>query len=135
MSSGSATISATANANNGQSYPISSLILTVKPQDPAIRTITFTNSSTNNIFIGITTGGANAYISPTVPAVIPGTPTANTQPGGGSLCGPSNPLAACPIGSTCLQGGESPTVTSPYYCYYDSPIPVCGSNCSNRLLA
>ncbi len=134
LSTGSAVISAIATASNQEIYTITSLNLTVAAQAAATRTVIFTNNSSESMAIGITSGGANAYISPTQPAVIPGSPGANLKPGGGSQCGPTNPLAACPIGSTCLQGGESPVPSSVYYCYYDAPSPSCGSNCSKHYL-
>jgi len=51
------------------------------------------------------------------------------KPGAGSLCGPSNPAAACPIGTSCIQGGANPgtdIAKTPFYCYYDQKTPTNG---------
>jgi len=120
-----------------QSYQIPSLNLESVPQGSTLRQVTFTNLSTKEpIYVGITGGGANAYVGPNTLSVVPGATSANTKPGAGSQCGPSNPKAGCPIGSTCLQGGAKPStkiVDNPYFCYYDLPIPQCesGTNCSD----
>lgn len=133
LNTGSATITATAVANNKQSYTVNNLNLTVVAQESAIRKITFSNNSTESIAIGITSGGAHSYINFNTPSVIPSAPGANLAAGGGSQCGLTNPLAACPIGSTCLQGGATPTANSTYYCFYDQQPPVCNGteSCSN----
>lgn len=115
---------------------IAPLTLTVEPQKNAIRTITITNNANESIALGITQGGANAYISPTQIAVVPAAPNANSTPGGGSQCGiTANNQNACPIGSTCLQGGESIIAgqNAPYYCYYDQPQVSCvNGSCLNK---
>lgn len=135
---GQATITAKINsAESGLAgLPIAPLTLTVQPQKSAIRTITVTNNANESVALGITQGGANAYISPTQIAVLPAAPNANTAPGGGSQCSvTSNNQNACPIGSTCLQGGESviPGQNAPYYCYYDQPQVSClNGNCLNQ---
>ena len=120
--SGNVTVTATASSANQQTYSIGSLVLGAVAPEPTVRAITFTNSSMQTIYVGVTGGAATAYVSPTKPAVPPGQTTANLKPGAGSLCGPSSPQAACPMGTTCLQGGASPNTDytkSPYFCYYD----------------
>ncbi len=135
---GNTTITAKiSSAKSGlETLTITPLTLTVQPQKTAIRTITVTNNATESIALGITQGGANAYISPTQIAVLPAAPNANTAPGGGSQCGiTANNQNACPIGSTCLQGGESviPGQNAPYYCYYDQPQVSCvNGSCLNQ---
>ncbi len=135
---GQAKISAViTSAESGlSSLVIQPLILNVESQKQAIRTITVTNNASESIAIGITQGGANAYISPFQIAVTPSAPNASTAPGGGSQCGPTaNNQNACPIGSTCLQGGGSIVASrnSPYYCYYDQPQVSCSNEkCLNQ---
>lgn len=126
IASGSSTITATVTSESvdgwSKSYTIAPLTMSVVNQDAAIRTILVTNNSSESIAVGITTGGANAYISPNSFAVTPGQVTSQLQkPGGGSMCGISNSFAACPVGSSCRPGGLNPESTSTYYCYYDSP--------------
>jgi hypothetical protein len=128
-SSGTVTINASATATSGHTYTIAPLTLGAVAPEPPARAITFTNTSVQTVYVGITGGAANAYVSPTASAVPAGTPSADVKPGAGSLCGPSNPQAACPIGSTCLQGGAKPNSdigTTPFYCYYDQPVPSSG---------
>lgn len=131
LASGSSQISAVAVSSNGESYVINNLNLSVVQQDPAIRTITFTNNSDESIAVGITGGGANAYNSPSTTIVLPGTPSASISSGGVSLCGPSNNgKSACPTGTTCIQGGTNPSsniANSPFLCFYDQPTPVCST--------
>lgn len=125
---GSVTISGTATGSAGP-YTIAPLVLGVVPPDPTRRSVTFTNASSRTIYVGITGGAASAYLNDATPAVPPGTTTASMKPGAGSLCGPSNPQAACPIGTTCLQGGAAPNTSiadTPFYCYYDQPAPSNG---------
>ena len=87
----------------------------------ANRTITLTNNSANPVVFGAVSGTAYAYLSPT------------TAAGSGSVaCGPSAlpatcppgagqcvPVQACPIGSTCAQGGSP--AGGPWQCFWDSP--------------
>ncbi|HSQ10702.1 MAG TPA: thaumatin family protein [Burkholderiaceae bacterium] len=127
--SGNVTVTATVSSATQQAYSIGSLVLGAVAPEPTVRAITFTNSSTQTIYVGVTGGAATAYVSATKPAVSPGQTTANLKPGAGSLCGPSNPQAACPMGTTCLQGGSSPNTDytkSPYFCYYDQNAPSNG---------
>jgi hypothetical protein len=126
--SGAVTISATATAkNNANSYPIASISLNATTPPAAVRTVSFTNSSSRDIWLGITSGAASSYTGPTTPTIPPGTISADIKPGAGSACGQSNPQAACPMGSTCLQGGAVPGTNTPFYCFYDPPVPVAVS--------
>jgi len=126
--SGTVTVSATATSTAGQTYTLGSLVLGAIAPAAAIRTVTFTNNSAETIYVGITGGAATAYLDAGAPP--PGPPTtANMKPGAASQCGPSNPQAACPLGTTCMQGGASPNTDftkTPYYCYYDAPTPSKG---------
>ena len=127
--SGSVTVSAAAASSSGQTYTLGSLVLGAIPPAAAVRTVTFTNNSSETIYVGITGGAAAAYIDASTPALPPGQTTANLKPGAASLCGPSNPQAACPLGTTCMQGGASPSTNignTPYYCYYDTMTPSNG---------
>jgi len=127
--SGYVTINATATATSKNQYTIAPLIVSAVAPEPTRRSVTFTNSSTKTIYVGITGGAANSYVSASASTVPPGTPSANLKPGAGSLCGPSNPQAACPIGTACIQGGAAPNPNvsnSPFYCYYDQNTPSNG---------
>jgi hypothetical protein len=126
---GTATINAIATSSAQHAYVITPLTLSVVPPGPARRSITFTNNSSRTIYVGITGGAANSYLTPSKTAVPPGPPGPNQKAGAGSLCGPSNPQAACPIGTTCIQGGTSPhsdISKTPFYCFYDQNIPTSG---------
>ena len=89
------------------------------------RTVTFTNNSTTDtVVVNANSGTATAFIGPT--SVASGSAAANlakSVAGAQSQCGPSNPSNACPIGSTCVQGGQSVTAGkgTPFYCYWDAP--------------
>jgi hypothetical protein len=123
---GNVTVSATAASTAQQTYSIAPLGLGAVAPEPTRRAVTFSNSSSQMIYVGITGGAAAAWINATTPAVPPGQTTANLKPGAGSTCGPSNPLAACPMGTTCMQGGASPSskvADTPFYCYYDQTSP------------
>lgn len=128
--SGTVTVNAAVTSSStGKSYTVGSLVLGAVAPAPARRTVTFTNNSKETIYVGITGGAATAYTDATTPWQKPGQATANLKPGAASQCGPSNPQAACPIGTTCLQGGASPSTDvskTPYYCYYDHPVPSNG---------
>ena len=127
--SGSVTVNATATATSQHAYKIASLTLGAVVPEATRRSVTFNNTSAQTVYVGITGGAAASYIGPTTPAVPAGMPSANVKPGAGSTCGPSNPQAACPIGSTCLQGGSAPSTNisdTPFYCYYDQPTPTAG---------
>lgn len=127
---GTVTINAVATATSGTQYTIAPLILNAIAPEAARRTITFTNNSpVKAIYVGITGGAASSYVNASTTAVPAGTTTANMKPGAGSYCGPSNPQAACPIGTTCLQGGSAPNSSisdTPFYCYYDQNAPSPG---------
>jgi len=126
---GTVTVNATATSTAKQSYAIAPLVLGAVVPEPTRRAVTFSNNSSQTIYVGITGGAAAAWTSATAPFVKPGAATANLKPGEGSKCGPSNPLAACPSGTTCMQGGASPSTTvakTPYYCYYDQIAPTNG---------
>lgn len=126
---GSVTVSATATSTAQQTYSVAPLVLGAVVPEATRRSVTFSNNSSQTIYVGITGGAASSWTSATTPFVTPGQATANLKPGAGSTCGPSNPLAACPIGTTCMQGGASPSSTvanTPYYCYYDQIAPSNG---------
>lgn len=126
---GSVTVSATATSTAQQTYSIAPLVLGAIAPEATRRAVTFSNNSSQTIHVGITGGAASSWTSATTPFVTPGQTTANLKPGAGSTCGPSNPLAACPMGTTCMQGGASPNSDpskTPYYCYYDQIAPTNG---------
>ncbi len=126
---GSVTINAAVTSTAHQTYSVAPMVLGAVAPEPTRRAVTFSNNSSQTIYVGITGGAAAAWTSATTPAVQPGLATANLKPGEGSQCGPSNPLAACPSGTTCMQGGASPSSTvanTPYYCYYDQIAPSNG---------
>lgn len=88
------------------------------------RTITFTNNATDTVIVAVNAGTASAYTSP-VSVASGGDPTnpARTKAGAQSYCGPTAlGKNACPIGSTCVQGGAgvAPGIT-PFMCYWDNP--------------
>lgn len=126
---GNVTVSATTTSTAQQTYSVAPLVLGAVVPEATRRSVTFSNNSSQTIYVGITGGAASSWTSATTPFVTPGQATANLKPGAGSTCGPSNPLAACPIGTTCMQGGASPSSTvanTPYYCYYDQIAPSNG---------
>jgi hypothetical protein len=126
---GFVTINATATASSGHTYAIPSLTVGAIAPEATRRAVTFTNNSGSTIYVGITGGAASSYLNPTTSAVPAGTPSADLKPGAGSLCGPSNPQAAGPIGTACIQGGSAPNsdiTKSPFYCYYDQNAPTNG---------
>jgi len=89
------------------------------------RTVTFANNSlTDTVVVNANSGTANAFISPT--SVASGSAAANLAKSvadAQSRCGWSNPSNACPIGSTCVQGGQNVIAgkDTPFYCYWDAP--------------
>lgn len=88
------------------------------------RTITFTNDSPDTVLIATNAGSANAYTSPTsVAAGVDPTNPARTKAGAQSYCGPtSDGKNACPIGSTCVQGGAGVAKgKTPFMCFWDKP--------------
>lgn len=90
------------------------------------RTITFNNQSSDMVQIGITSGSALSFITPTQ-STTGGSFDERLPAGAGSACGPTNPQAACPIGATCAQGGAVPNSTSPYYCFW-SPLSIASGS-------
>lgn len=127
--SGTVTISATPTSASNHQYTIAPLTLGAVAPEPTRRSITFVNNSTKAVYVGITGGAASSFVSPTTSSTPPGTTTGSLKPGAGSVCGPSNPKAACPIGTTCIQGGSAPSASisdTPFYCYYDQKDPTAG---------
>lgn len=123
--SGTSIISAQITSQSGVtlSQP-ESLILTVSQPEAAIRTMTFTNSSIiQPIWVGITQGGANAFTNPSSTGQSTNT-THDLSPGAVSMCGTSNPRAACPVGSTCRPGGANGGGS--LFCFWDRLEPVGG---------
>lgn len=123
------TVHATVTSRSTNAYVVAPLTLGAVDPEPTRRAVTFTNQSSQPIFVGITGGSASSYTNPTTPAVGSGPTGANMKPGAGSLCGPSNPAAACPIGTSCTQGGANPgtdIAKTPFYCYYDQKTPTNG---------
>lgn len=123
----SSSIVAVINSHTG-SIPssIESLVLTVSEQELPIRSIKFTNNSESQaIWVGITQGGANAFVSPTANTQQVST-THDLTPGAVSMCGLSNPRAACPVGSTCRQGGAVVESTTKLFCFWDALVHVNG---------
>lgn len=127
--SGAFVISATASATSKHAYVVQALTVGAVEPEPARRSITFTNNASDKVYVGITGGASSAYVDASTPAVRPGATAANLKPGAGSLCGASNLRAACPIGTSCIQGGATPSAKiadTPFYCYYDQPTPSKG---------
>lgn len=128
--SGTVTVSATATSASGLTYTVGSLVLGAVAPAAAVRTVTFTNSSSETIYVGITGGAATAATdADSGDHKASSASTANLKPGAASQCGPSNPTAACPLGTTCMQGGAAPNADitkTPYYCYYDGLVPSNG---------
>ena len=94
------------------SYKAQTMLTVVPPSavTSAARTITFTNNSSRYVVFAANSGTATAYVSPT------------TTAGSGVVgCGTSAPAQACPIGSTCVQGGQDVGPTTPYQCFWDAP--------------
>ena len=88
------------------------------------RTITFTNTSSDTVLVEANAGSANAYTSPSsVAAGVDPTNPARTKAGAQSYCGPtSDGKNACPIGSTCVQGGAGVAKgKTPFLCFWDKP--------------
>lgn len=123
--SGSSVISAKITSQTGVNIlNPDPLKLTVLAPEAAIRTMTFTNSSTiQPIWVGITQGGANAFTNPSPNGQSTNT-THDLSPGAVSMCGLSNPRAACPVGSTCRSGGANGG--GALFCFWDRLEPVNG---------
>lgn len=100
----------------------SPLTITVISPSATGRTITFVNSSRDKVQLGFTSGSAMSFINP-LQSTTGGGFDERLPPGAGSMCGPSNPQAACPIGATCAQGGANPSESSTYFCFW-SPLVV-----------
>lgn len=97
------------------SYVISPLNVAVVAPESTTRTFTFQNNDTTPIWVGITGGTATSFATNLMVAK-----------GADVTCGPSNPAAACPTGSTCRQGGATPNADTVYQCYWDQPAPSNG---------
>ena len=105
IATGSASVNATAT-----NYTVVPLALSVANPSSASRTITFKNTVSDLVWVGITGGTATSYLTKDMVATIdPQTSGANVT------CGPINSGAACPTGSTCQQGGASPDSKTKYY--------------------
>ena len=121
--------SPTINASESTgAYPIPSLPVSVSPPETSARarTITFQNNAPDPVWVGITGGTATSFLTSQRVA------TFNPQTNGANVsCGPSNPAAACPAGSTCRQGGAKPGPDTVYYCYWDQPTPSNGYQISS----
>lgn len=95
------------------------------------RTITLINDASEMIVFNANSGTSTAYASSVSMATgaAPANPAQST-PGAQAQCGPSNPRNACPIGSTCVQGGRAvkPRAGIPFYCYWDAPTFVSASH-------
>lgn len=128
--SGYAAISATYTSANGYTYEISGLTLAARANlvGDAVRQVNFTNNSTDTIYVAATSGAAGAYVSPSKLAGAPQTlPNGQVTVSSSSYCSPQGGSYvgnACPIGTSCSQGGQNPSSSSPYYCYWDTPKPV-----------
>ena len=139
-SAGSITVTGTVQTANPYSYSIAPIQLSFAAPTTVARTVTFTNNSSQTIWVGITGGAANSFLDPLTPTVAANTSPYNNkqQPvkgGGGQVCGfdsatpPYSPTAACPIGSTCVQGGAGPNPTpgvTTFYFRYDQGVPSPG---------
>jgi hypothetical protein len=120
---GNATVSATAGSG---AYTIQALNLSVNAPLSMSRTITFQNNDSNPVWVGITGGTATSYLTSNMVTTI------NPQTNGANVsCGPTNPGAACPTGSTCQQGGANPGSKTAYFCYWDQPVPANGYQISS----
>ncbi|MGA8890945.1 MAG: putative Ig domain-containing protein [Anaeromyxobacteraceae bacterium] len=124
-----ATVTLDATGSWGYTYPTSTLTFAIQAPQPATRTVQFVNNSSQQLWVGITGGGAYSYVDPKNTYAPPGASTTGKPAGGSSLCGPSTTppnVAACPIGTTCIQGGQNPQASSTFECYYDQPVPASG---------
>ncbi len=124
-----ATVTATATGSWGYTYPQAQLQLDVQQPQPVTRTVQFVNQSSQQIWVGVTGGAALSYVDGRTPSGPAGTGTTGKPQGGSTLCGPSATppnSAACPIGTTCIQGGNGPTSTTLFQCFYDQATPSPG---------
>lgn len=145
--SGAVTISATYSSTHGYTYDISSLVASARANlvGDAVRQVNFTNSSSDTIYVAATSGAASAYLGPNVMAGNPTTlPNGQVQLSASSFCSPQGANSsqhygnACPIGTSCRQGGANPSSTSidprggtPYYCYWDAQKPVASGQAAS----
>ncbi len=116
------TLTATASGSWGYTYPTQTLPLTVGAALPAARTVTFTNGSSQPLWVGITGGAATSWSDEDTPYGAPGSTSGGRPIGGTTQCGPSTTppdAAACPLGTTCLQGGRNLTTGGEFDCFYD----------------
>lgn len=118
----SITVNAGSTTNSIPSLKNSPFTLNVVSPSTTGRTITFTNNSKDKVQLGFTSGSAMSFINP-LQSTTGGSFDERSAPGAGSMCGPSNPQAACPIGTTCAQGGANPSKSSTYFCFW-SPLSV-----------
>jgi hypothetical protein len=112
---GTVSISATASG-----YAIDPLSFTVNEPQAASRVFKFRNTSNDPVWLGITSGTSNSYRTRAWIG------SSDSSGGTGKTCGPSNPGAACPRGSTCQQGGANPGDETTHFCYWDAPPPSNG---------
>lgn len=108
---GTATITATAS-----NYEINTISATVSAASTKGRTFKFTNKAASDLWVGITSGTSNSYISSS------GIPSASNA----TTCGLSNQMGACPTGSICGQGGANPDAKTEWFCYWQQPEPSDG---------
>ena len=127
-STGSVIVSGTVVSANGYTYSIEPLALSAIPVNASdvARSVVFTNNSTQDIWVAITGGAAASFISPTIPAGSVATGKGSVTAVGANTCGPSAPQNACPMGSSCMQGGAVPGSATPFYCYWDQGTPSPG---------
>ncbi len=118
MEAGVVSIGATAGSG---AYDIAPLPITVNEPLTAARLLKFRNRSPGPLWLGITSGTSNSYQTRAlVSALDPQTNAPN------KMCGPSNPVGACPRGASCQQGGAYPDESTTYFCYWDQPVPSNG---------
>jgi len=123
------TFTATGSWNYVYPPPPMPLTFTVQQPLPVTRTVQFVNQSSQPLWVGITGGGAISYVDPRNPYAPPGANAAGKPVAGSSLCGPSTTppnASACPIGTTCIQGGQNPTSATTFQCFYDQATPSPG---------
>jgi hypothetical protein len=132
--SGQVTVNVTGTGLTSGTPYAASLTLNAVQMAPAARTLTFKNSSSQTIYLGINTGTGTAYVDQMVPSslLIP------AAQGGASGCGYTNPGytcppgvtcnygAACPLGTTCIQGGANASSATAFQCFYDAGTPSPG---------
>ncbi len=103
------------------SYTVAPLVLDVVQPLSTRRTVAFQNNSSTPLWVGITGGAGNSFLDPTSPVTSGVVTSAQLQNGAGSQCGTTNPAAACPIGTTCVQGGAGGGGAGVFQCFYDLP--------------